>query len=95
MGARFCRCRNHARRHRCARTYQRTRRTEWEGFETATLAAAAGGSDDHYRHAAQRESGYYNARGFIEKLEASKGKMNVNVGFYAGLVRNSGQLEAR
>jgi hypothetical protein len=48
-------------------------RTEWEGFETATLAAAAGGSDDHYRHAAQRESGY-NARGFIEKLEASKVK---------------------
>jgi len=70
-------------------------RTEWEGFETATLAAAAGGSTTIIDMPLNASPVTTTREAFIEKLEASKGKMNVNVGFYAGLVPgNSGQLEA-
>ncbi len=70
-------------------------RTEWEGFETATQAAAAGGSTTIIDMPLNASPVTTTHEAFVEKLESSKGKMNVNVGFYAGLVPgNSGQLEA-
>ncbi len=69
-------------------------RTEWEGFETATQAAAAGGSTTIIDMPLNASPVTTTLDAFQEKLEASRGKLNVNVGFYAGLVPgNSGQLE--
>lgn len=70
-------------------------RTEWEGFETATQAAAAGGSTTIIDMPLNASPVTTTAQAFAEKREASLGKMNVNVGFYAGLVPgNANQLEA-
>lgn len=70
-------------------------RTEWEGFETATQAAAAGGSTTIIDMPLNASPVTTTRDAFAEKREASKGKMNVNVGFYAGLIPgNFGQLEA-
>ena len=69
-------------------------RTEWEGFETATQAAAAGGSTTIIDMPLNASPVTTTLVAFEEKLEASKGKLNVNVGFYAGLVPgNASQLE--
>ena len=69
-------------------------RTEWEGFETATQAAAAGGSTTIIDMPLNASPVTTTLKAFNEKLEASKGKMNVNVGFYAGLIPgNAGHLE--
>lgn len=70
-------------------------RTEWEGFETATQAAAAGGSTTIIDMPLNASPVTTTLDAFNQKLEASKGKMNVNVGFYAGLIPgNIGQLES-
>lgn len=61
-------------------------RTQWEGFETATQAAAAGGTTTIIDMPLNASPVTTTLAAFEEKLEASKGKMNVNVGFYAGLV---------
>lgn len=61
-------------------------RTEWEGFETATQAAAAGGSTTIIDMPLNASPVTTTLDAFNQKLEASKGKMNVNVGFYAGLI---------
>ena len=61
-------------------------RTEWEGFETATQAAAAGGSTTIIDMPLNASPVTTTLDAFKEKLESSKGKMNVNVGFYAGLI---------
>lgn len=70
-------------------------RTEWEGFETGTLAAVAGGTTtliDMPLNASPVTTTHSN---FIEKLDASKGKMTSNVGFYAGLIPgNAPHLDA-
>jgi allantoinase len=69
-------------------------RTEWEGFETATQAAAAGGSTTIIDMPLNASPVTTTLDAFNQKLEASKGKMNVNVGFYAGLIPgNAGHLE--
>lgn len=69
-------------------------RTEWEGFETATQAAAAGGSTTIIDMPLNASPVTTTLDAFNEKLEASKGKMNVNVGFYAGLIPgNASELE--
>jgi len=69
-------------------------RTEWEGFETGTQAAAAGGTTtviDMPLNASPVTTTLY---AFEQKLKASEGKMNVNVGFYAGLIPgNASHLE--
>ena len=70
-------------------------RTEWEGFETATQAAAAGGSTTIIDMPLNASPVTTTLEALNQKLEASKGKMNVNVGFYAGLIPgNAAHLES-
>ncbi len=70
-------------------------RTEWEGFETGTQAAAAGGSTTIIDMPLNASPVTTTLESLNQKLEASKGKMNVNVGFYAGLIPgNSQHLES-
>ena len=70
-------------------------RTEWEGFETGTQAAAAGGTTTIIDMPLNASPVTTTLAAFQEKLEASKNKLNVNVGFYAGLIPgNASHLEA-
>ena len=70
-------------------------RTEWEGFETATQAAAAGGTTTIVDMPLNASPVTTTLTAFEEKLEASQGQLNVNVGFYAGLIPgNAHHLEA-
>ena len=66
-------------------------RTEWEGFETATLAAAAGGTTTIIDMPLNASPVTTTLEAFQQKLEASKGKLNVNAGFYAGLIPGNAQ----
>lgn len=69
-------------------------RTEWEGFETATLAAGAGGTTTIIDMPLNACPVTTTLAAFMEKLEASKDKMNVNCGFYGGLVPgNADEME--
>ena len=61
-------------------------RTAWEGFDTATLAAAAGGTTTVVDMPLNASPVTTTLKAFHEKLEASKNKLHVNVGFYGGLV---------
>jgi allantoinase len=70
-------------------------RTEWEGFETGTQAAAAGGTTTIIDMPLNASPVTTTLKAFQEKLDASKGKLNTNVGFYAGLIPgNAPNLEA-
>lgn len=70
-------------------------RTLWEGFETATNAAAAGGTTTIIDMPLNASPVTTTLEAFHQKLEASKGKLNVNVGFYAGLIPgNATHLES-
>jgi allantoinase len=69
-------------------------RTDWEGFNTATQAAAAGGITTVVDMPLNASPVTTTANAFNEKLEASKNKMHVNVGFYGGLIPgNQNHLE--
>ena len=61
-------------------------RTEWEGFETATKAAAAGGTTTMIEMPLNASPVTTTAVALKVKLEAAKGKMHVNCGFYGGLI---------
>ena len=61
-------------------------RTEWEGFETATKAAAAGGITTLIEMPLNASPVTTTADAFKLKLEAAKGKLHVNVGFYGGVI---------
>lgn len=61
-------------------------RTDWEGFDTATQAAAAGGITTIVDMPLNASPVTTTVQAFNEKLEASKNKLHVNVGFYGGLV---------
>ncbi len=61
-------------------------RTHWEGFETATMAAAAGGITTIVDMPLNASPVTTNAKAFEEKLAASKDKLHINVGFYGGLI---------
>ncbi|MEP7255972.1 MAG: allantoinase AllB [Ferruginibacter sp.] len=70
-------------------------RTEWEGFDTATQAAAAGGTTTIVDMPLNASPVTTNVNALDEKLAASKGKLHVNVGFYGGLIPgNQKDLEA-
>lgn len=70
-------------------------RTEWEGFETATQAAAAGGSTTIIDMPLNASPVTTTVEAFHKKLAAAENKLNVNVGFYAGLIPgNTTHLEA-
>jgi allantoinase len=69
-------------------------RTEWEGFETITQAAAAGGITSIVDMPLNASPVSTTVAAFQLKLEASEGKMNVNCGFYGGIVPgNSNEIE--
>ncbi len=62
-------------------------RTEWEGFETATRAAAAGGITTLVEMPLNASPVTTTVDALKLKLEAAKGKLHVNVGFYGGVIR--------
>lgn len=69
-------------------------RTHWEGFDTATKAAAAGGITSIVDMPLNASPVTTNLKAFEEKLAASKNKLHVNVGFYGGLIPgNRDELE--
>jgi allantoinase len=70
-------------------------RTEWEGFDTGTQAAAAGGTTTIIDMPLNASPVTTTLAALQEKLDSTKGKMNVNVGFYAGLIPgNANHLES-
>jgi allantoinase len=61
-------------------------RTEWEGFETATRAAAAGGVTTIVDMPLNSVPATTSVEAFRRKREAAAGKCHVDVGFWGGLV---------
>lgn len=61
-------------------------RTEWEGFATATSAAAAGGITTLVDMPLNSDPVTTTAEAFRKKLAAAEGKLAVDCGFHAGLV---------
>ena len=61
-------------------------RTEWEGFETATKAATAGGITTMIEMPLNASPVTTTVDAFNLKLDASKGKLHANVGFYGGVI---------
>jgi allantoinase len=70
-------------------------RTEWEGFETATKAAAAGGITTIADMPLNSNPVTTKLDALEEKLAAASGKLSVDCAFYGGVVPgNSDSLEA-
>jgi allantoinase len=68
-------------------------RTEWEGFTTATRAAAAGGVTTLIEMPLNSIPATTNASAFREKLASAAGKLWVDTGFWGGVIPgNSGEL---
>ena len=68
-------------------------RTEWEGYETATRAAAAGGVTTIVDMPLNSIPPTTTLAGFEEKLVAARGKCTVDVAFWGGVVPgNTGEL---
>ena len=61
-------------------------RTEWEGFLTATRAAAAGGVTTLVDMPLNSIPATTTRAAFAEKIRASEGKLYVDVGFWGGIV---------
>src|SRR6185295_14717929 len=70
-------------------------RTEWEGFQTATQAAAAGGVTTLIDMPLNSIPPTTSVAGFNAKLAAARNKCYVDVGFWGGVVPgNTGELSA-
>ena len=70
-------------------------RTEWEGFATATRAAAAGGVTTLVDMPLNSIPATTTVAGLREKLAAALGQCHVDVGFWGGVVPgNTGELAA-
>jgi allantoinase len=70
-------------------------RTEWEGFSTATRAAAAGGATTLVDMPLNSIPPTTTGAGLEAKLAAARGRCYVDVGFWAGVVPgNSGEFAA-
>ncbi len=70
-------------------------RTEWEGFETATRAAAAGGVTAIFDMPLNSVPATTSAEALRAKMAAARGKCFVDVGFWGGVVPgNVGELVA-
>src|SRR5271170_3362837 len=68
-------------------------RTEWEGFTTATRAAAAGGVTTLMEMPLNSIPATTTVNAFREKLATTTGKLWVDTGFWGGLVPgNTGEL---
>jgi len=61
-------------------------RTHWEGFETATRAAAAGGITTLIEMPLNSIPATTSVTAFEQKLAATRGKLHVDVGFWGGVV---------
>lgn len=61
-------------------------RTDWEGFETATKAAVAGGITTLVDMPLNSTPVTTTVNAFNQKLESTKGKLFVNCGFWGGIV---------
>lgn len=61
-------------------------RTEWEGFQTATRAAAAGGVTTLVEMPLNSIPATTTVKAFRDKLEAAQGQCWVDVGFWGGVV---------
>jgi len=61
-------------------------RTDWEGFETATKAAAAGGITTIVDMPLNSSPVTTTANAFKAKIDAARGKLHVDCGFYGGIV---------
>jgi len=69
-------------------------RTEWEGFETMTKAAIAGGITTLVDMPLNSSPVTISAKTFQDKIEAAKGKLYCNCGFWGGIVpANADKLE--
>ena len=69
-------------------------RTEWEGFDTATKAAAAGGITMLVDMPLNSSPVTTTKSNFLKKLEASKNSIHVDCGFWGGVVPgNENELE--
>jgi allantoinase len=69
-------------------------RTEWEGFETATRAAAAGGITSLFDMPLNSSPVTTTEAALEQKLAAARGKLRVDCGFYGGIVPGvRGQIE--
>jgi allantoinase len=69
-------------------------RTEWEGFQTATRAAAAGGVTTLVDMPLNSVPATTSVVGLAAKLAAARGRLYVDVGFWGGVVPgNDEQLE--
>jgi len=70
-------------------------RTSWEGFDTATQAAAAGGITTIADMPLNASPVTTTLKALKEKLAATEGKLHVNCGFYGGLIPgNQNELES-
>lgn len=61
-------------------------RTEWEGFETATAAALAGGTTSVVDMPLNSSPVTVSVADFDMKLKTAEGKLNCHVGFYGGII---------
>jgi allantoinase len=61
-------------------------RTEWEGFDTATKAAIAGGVTSLVEMPLNASPVTTTAKAFDEKIKATEGKLHTNCGFWGGVV---------
>src|SRR5215813_10627124 len=69
-------------------------RAGWEGFETATRAAAAGGVTTVVDMPLNSIPATTTLSGLTEKLAAAKDKLSVDVGFWGGVIPgNTSELE--
>ncbi len=69
-------------------------RTEWEGFETITRAAIAGGITTLVDMPLNSSPVTIDVSSFKEKLKAAEGKLYCNCGFWGGIVpANASNLE--
>jgi allantoinase len=69
-------------------------RTEWEGFETATKAAAANGITCLVEMPLNATPVTTNSKNFQIKVQSAQDKLTVNCGFYGGVIpTNSEDLE--
>src|SRR5215813_5748868 len=68
-------------------------RTDWEGFESATRAAVAGGVTTIVDMPLNSIPATTTVEGFKQKLDAARGQLQVDVGFWGGVVPgNTGEL---
>jgi allantoinase len=70
-------------------------RSEWEGFETATRAAAAGGITSLFDMPLNSSPVTTTTEALEQKLESARGKLWVDCGFFGGIVPGvRGQIDA-